>query len=236
MKYTLTGDEYEFVRECAEGREALNKHNLVLDPRRSSVDVLRFGIGAELAAATMLGMQYNPYPHRGGDGLKGDLWDNTINVTIDCKARHLGATPIFAYPPWQTPSAFEDDYGILLYGTEDARTFSLGVYFNQDDWNTHHEVTFNGRIGLHIKHMRPISELVTILDDMRNNVKGMLRNAYTDREESCELGKSDNSKRVKSQQSPEGGFALAERCPELARLCLDDPGTTVSGLKMMLGD
>lgn len=126
------------------------------------------GIAGEFAAAKALGCAFDPFPRRGGDGHRRDLWKG--GVTISVKTRHAYLDPDFICPPGQIPKQFHDDYGVVGRWIQEYDLLDLEGYFTREDYIEHGAFIAPSpsaaelRYGLDHRFFRPMEELVRILD------------------------------------------------------------------------
>src|SRR5688500_3612481 len=90
MKYTLTFAQLAEVYQAAKDRLALQPrlNDFYVAKNYDRLDVLAFGLGAEVACACLLNGRCNIHYHDGGDGYKGDVMLRNLSIGVKC--RHYG--------------------------------------------------------------------------------------------------------------------------------------------------
>jgi hypothetical protein len=142
MIIELTQAELDFVKDMAERRAALGKQSKRVS-RMSDEEVSFMGIAGEFAAAKGLRCSFNPFPHRGGDGHKGDLTRGPYTISLKTRARHLPAD--FLFPTRQDPGTFPDDFGVVGRWLDRYWRLELVGWFSQAMYPTYKEsITVGG--------------------------------------------------------------------------------------------
>lgn len=137
--------------------------------------IAEMGIAGEMATAKLLGCLFNPFPHRGGDGHKGDLWRNGTTISVKTRHQHLPAHILF--PPNQIPSRWHDDFYVIGLWDQPYRVLDVVGYATRMDMEQHvTQLPVSGtrsglveqRTGFPEWRLRPIDSLISYLTEIED--------------------------------------------------------------------
>lgn len=209
----LTQDELDFVKEQTEKRSALGKQSKRVS-RMSDEEISFMGIAGEFAAAKGLGCLFNPFPHLGGDGHRGDLWKGPVTLSLKTRAKHLPAD--FLFPTNQDPGTFPDDYGVVGRWLERYWKLELVGWFSKAMYPTYKQsITVGGtRSGTpEVRNGFPHDYLIHDMNRLKERLDAINDpEVLTQQEEGCV--------RYFRHRDHRGGSTtnIGACCPELANL------------------
>jgi hypothetical protein len=176
MIIQLDAETMKYIKELVEERDLRKRTDLgENDWMVSKLPVMELrimGLAAEWIAAVALGCLFNPFYHTGGDGDKGDLTCNGIDISV--KGRNHYTKRQYIIPSNAKSQDFLDKFGVLVMFTD--KTYSRAEvvgYFNADDFAMKKQTIIvggvrngfpNTRIAICEPDFRPIEELAGYLD------------------------------------------------------------------------
>lgn len=176
----LSDEEVAFVEEMAAAKLAIKTDSSKTVSKYDEMKIACMGIAGEFAVCKGLGLMFDPFPYRGGDGHSGDCWRGLLPngqpaLTVSVKTRHGHLTPDFLFPTRQEPKnqEFPDTYGVVGLWREPYSVLELVGYFSFLEWPDNRQYIEVGgtrsgfresRLGYPASKLLPIEEIELEVD------------------------------------------------------------------------